>query len=258
MVDTRNAPHVGPLLAEITAPESEKFTAPLVLVHGLWDGPAVWHRWVGSLAHYGWYCVAVARREVAGGIDAHARDLRAAIAGLAAPPVIIGHDLGALLALHCADAARAVVALAPLVAAPAGAPQALDRAGTWLARWRGAPLGPPRGRWRGAYPDSSRRESAALIGELLADRALLVPARPSPSAPSGVFAVAGDEVTAVADAARLAQSVGADFEVVAGTSHAALTAPGWESRVAAVHRWIIRRLGVDLLALFDEAMQRDE
>ncbi len=256
MVDTRNAPHVGPLLAEITAPESEKFTAPLVLVHGLWDSPAVWRRWAGSLAHYGWRCVAVARREVAGGIDAHARDLRAAIAALAAPPVIIGHDLGALLALHCADGSRAVVALAPLVAAPAGAPHALDRAGTWLARWRGAPLRPPRGRWRGAYPGSGRRESAALIGALVADRAPLV--LPSPSAPCGVFAVAGDEVTAVADAARLAQRIGADFEVVPGTSHAALTTPGWESRVAAVHRWIIRRLGVDLLALFDEAMQYDE
>src|SRR6516164_11408280 len=113
MVDTRNASHVGPLLAEIIAPESEKFTAPLVLVHGLWDSPAVWRRWAGYLAHYGWRCVAVARREIAGGIDAHVRDLRAAIAALAVPPVIVGHDLGALLALKCTDAARAVVALGP-------------------------------------------------------------------------------------------------------------------------------------------------
>src|SRR5262245_39904138 len=108
----------GPLAAEVTRPESEKFTVPLVLVHGLWERAAAWRRFAGSLAHRGWHCIALERRDGAGDVAVHVADLRAALAGLDAPAVLLGHDLGANLALACGDAARAVVALAPLIAPP--------------------------------------------------------------------------------------------------------------------------------------------
>src|SRR5262245_21398394 len=138
----------GPLLAEITEPESERYTAPLLLLHGLWERASQWRRFAGYLAHRGWRCLALERRADVTDLAEHVGDLRAAVAVLGSSPVIVGHDLGAVLALHCADRARAVVALAPLVGPPlAPPPPALLQAGSWFARWRGAPLRAPGGRW---------------------------------------------------------------------------------------------------------------
>jgi len=243
----------GPLRAEVTDPESERFTAPLVLVHGLWAGAAVWRRFAGYLAHRGWRCVALERRADAElHLGAHADDLDAAIAALDAPPVVVGHDLGALLALRCAERARAVVALAPLVTPPLAAPpQALQRAGTWLTRWRGGPLSPP----PLGYPLRDRTEPAALIKQVLAGE--LPPPSPSGVAPRAVCAVQDDPITAMPAARALADHVGAELHVLPGADHCAVLAPGWEAHVAAIHRWIIQRLGVDLLALYDESMQTE-
>jgi pimeloyl-ACP methyl ester carboxylesterase len=244
---------IGPLRAEVTGPESEKFTAPLLLVHGLWERAPAWRRFAGYLAHRGWRCVAVERRSDAIDVEAHAGDLRAAIAALDAAPVILGHDLGALLALRCADVARAVVALAPLVGPPLGPPPpALQSAGSWLARRRRTALRAPRGRWRAAYPERGIVEPAALVQQICAgEPGLAAPTNPPPCA---VFAAQADEVTDPGAAQALASHVRADLQLVAGLGHAALDAPGWEPAVAAVHRWIIQHLGVDLLALYEESI----
>jgi len=245
---------LGPLVAEVTNPETEKFTASLLLVHGLWERPATWRRFAGYLAHRGWRCVAVERRIDAPDVAAHVRDLRAAAAALEAPPIVIGHDFGALLALGCSSVVRAVVAIAPLVAAPVAAPPAaLQHAGNWLARWRGAPLRAPRGRWRVAYPNRVVREPAPLVRQILSAASLPDPV--TAAEPRAVFTGERDEVTPVPLAETLANHVGAELQVLPDTGHDMLTAPGWEARVAAVHRWMIRHSGVDLLALYDEAMQ---
>lgn len=248
---------LGPLLAEVTDPESEKFTAPLVLVHGLWERAPAWRRFAGYLAHRGWRCFAVERRaDASADLTVHAGDLRAALAALAAPPAVIGHDLGAVLALHCADAARAVVALAPLAGPPFAAPPgALQRAGSWLTRLRGAPLRAPRGRWRSAYPAGDITEPAPLVWQVLAGEPKLPV--PASAVPRAVFVPQDDEITSAAAAHAIAQHVGAELYVVRGAGHAVLSAPGWETHVAGVHRWIIQRLGVDLLAFYEEAMQTE-
>ena len=245
---------VGPLRAEVTGPESERFTAPLVLVHGLWARAAVWRRFAGYLAHRGWRCIALERRAEVSDIAAHAADLRAAIAALDAPPVVIGHDLGALLALYCADAARAVIGVAPLVGQPIAAPApALRHAGTWLARLRRTPLRAPRGRWRSAFPDRDAVEPATLVHQLLSEVPPL--ATTASARPCALFAMRDDEVTSAAAAQALAKDVGAELHAIPVTGHAVLVAPGWEECVAAAHRWIIQRLGVDLLALYEESIQ---
>ena len=255
---------VGPLVVEISEPESAKFTAPLLLVHGLWERAEVWRRFSRYLAHRGWRCVAVHLRgrvngEPAGDLSDHLADLQAVITALATPPVLVGHDLGGLLILQAAGAARAVVALAPLVPAAVGAPAptALQHAGTWLARWRGQPLSPPAGRWRAAYPALrvEVREPAAVIRQLLTTSVTVGPI--PASVPAVVVAGEHDRVTPVAAARALAAHVGAEFHLCPGSGHDLTNEGGWEERVATVHRWLVQRLGIALLALYEEAMEEE-
>jgi pimeloyl-ACP methyl ester carboxylesterase len=141
---------LGPLRAEVTYGEGGKFTAPLLLVHGLWSTALVWRPFAGYLSHRGWTCNAVELRrsgeESGGEVEAGVAVLRAAIQALEAPPVIVGHDLGATLAPFCADLSRALVLVAPLSLPPvaASAPRALHEAGGRLARFFGRPLRSPR------------------------------------------------------------------------------------------------------------------
>ena len=246
----------GPLLAEVIDPESEKFTSSLVLVHGLWERAVAWRPFAGYLAHRGWRCIALQRRnDPAAGMKEHVDDLRAALGAVGPGPVVIGHDLGALLALHCLDRARAVVALAPLVGPPLGRPSlALERAGNWLTRWRGGALSAPRGRWRAGYPSRDIGEAAALLRQVAAAYSL---PPPNPTVAAAVFAVQDDPITPLSAAGALAEHVGAELQVFSGSEHRVMLTPGWEARVAAVHRWIVQRLGVDLLALYDESMNPD-
>src|SRR5262245_48804239 len=177
---------IGPLRAEITRPETEKFTAPLLLLHGLWERPPAWRRFAGYLAHRGWQCIALARRDDVSDIGVHLADLRAAIAALDAPPVLLGHDLGGVIALPCADVARAVAAVAPLVGPPLVATMpALEHAGSWLARLRGAPLHAPRGSWASAYPTRDVAEDAGLLKQILAGA--LPPGSAAGEIPRAVF-----------------------------------------------------------------------
>jgi hypothetical protein len=83
--------------------------------------------------------------------------------------------------------------------------------------------------------------------------ALPLPA-PIGETPGGIFAGETDDVVPISASRALAQHTGGALEILPAAPHAILQAPGWESHVAAVHRWLIRRLGVDLLALYDEAM----
>src|SRR6185295_16922768 len=110
------------------------------LVHGLWSSVPMWRSFTGYLSHRGWSCFAVELRRTDAAavqdVQALIADLRVMVGMLDAPPVIVGHDLGGVIAQHCAAAARALVSLAPLVLPPltTDAPQALRDAGSMLAR----------------------------------------------------------------------------------------------------------------------------
>ena len=252
----------GPLTAEIIQGEGGKFTAPLILVHGLWSDARVWRRCIGFLAHRGWTSIAVNLRGHDGsppatGVEQHLSDLEQVVATLEARPVVVGHDLGGLLALHLTDV-RAVVALAPLVPLPlaTSATPALQRAGSALSRWRGQPLAPPRGAWRGEYAEEHVLEPAAVVRDLTG-KPWMPPALPA-DLPALVLAGDRDRVVGSDAAAKLADAVGAEVHFCAGTGHAMLTDSGWEERVSTVHRWLIRKLGAPLLALYEEAMNPEE
>ena len=248
---------IGPLRAEVIDPESAKFTAPLLLLHGLWSTPAIWRPFTGYLAHRGWLSVApylqsAEHEDVS--IEAYIGRIRQAIASLPAPPVIIGHDLGGTAAFSVTDAATAVVALAPLVLPPlAPAPQALRDAGSWLDRLtaRERPRRAPRGRWRSSYPTTDDTEPARLIQDLI-DRGIDREIGAS-SPPAFILIGDKDPVTSPALAEAQAARVGAEVQIEAGAGHALLSDSGWEQRVSAIHRWIVRAVGKPLLALFDES-----
>jgi pimeloyl-ACP methyl ester carboxylesterase len=245
---------VGPLRAQITYGESERFTAPLLLVHGLWQDATVWRRFTGFLAHRGWRCVAVqldSRHR--GGLVDLLSGLREAIAALEAPPVVVGHDLGGLLALQVAPAARAVAALAPFVPPPLSEEPALalGHAGSWLSRRLGSFLSAPRGRWRQSYgARSAAREPARLIADL---RRPVEVVEPIPAGiPALLMAGETDPVVPLVAARRLAERSNAEVLCVEGAGHALPTDEGWRECVSTLHRWLVQRLGAALLEFYEE------
>jgi pimeloyl-ACP methyl ester carboxylesterase len=251
---------IGSLRAEVIDPESAKFTAPLLLLHGLWSSPAIWRPFTGYLAHRGWLSVAPHLQLAAGkrpGRTAYEEAVRALIAALPAPPVIIGHDFGAVIGLRVAGVAVAVVALAPLVLPPlAPVPPALRKVGSWFTRVTKAdrPLRAPRGAWQTSYPPPGNpsREPAGLIRALVEGPVDIPPG--TEGVPALVMAGETDRVTAPAAARALAAHIGAQIHLEVGVGHALPVEPGWEQRVSTVHRWIVHTVGKPLLALFDESL----
>jgi pimeloyl-ACP methyl ester carboxylesterase len=249
---------IGPLRADFTRGEGEKFTTTALLVHGLWSDEKMWRGFAGYLGHRGWSCCAVRLRGRDGSgiadVGEHLADLQAAVAQLPSPPAIIGHDLGGLLALQLSDRASAVVALAPLVPCPLGDLAALRTAGSRWTRWTGRPLAAPRGTRDEPYPRTEVREDASVVRQI-ADREWPMARSPVPSI---VIAGANDRVVDTESSRRLASVAGAEVDFIDGTGHALLTAHGWNDCAARVHRWLIQHLGVSLLALYEESEEGRE
>jgi pimeloyl-ACP methyl ester carboxylesterase len=253
---------LGQVVVESIAAEHPKFTAPLVLIHGFWCTAPMWGQCMGHLAHRGWTCHAPDLRErdsQAGRIDTlrfadHMGAVRSVIEACDAPPVVVGHDLGGLLALACElPAVRAVVAMAPLVprVAAVTAHPALRWWPTRLAALRSRPLPPPPRRvgmayFGGAVPGGVLPDSALLARELASDSFRLPGAGPVPK-----LALAGgrDPFSPPHAVDRLAYQCGATSCRIEEASHAMPWEPGWEDRMSEIHRWLIQTLGEPLLAL---------
>jgi pimeloyl-ACP methyl ester carboxylesterase len=239
------------------AAERSKFTAPLLLVHGLWCTSAIWHRFMGYMAHLGWDCHALRRDNVdprpsrGEGLERRIDRLRTVVAGFPAPPVVIGHDLGGLVALsERVGPTRAIVALAPL-APPSLAADRIPGLGgpRAILSMRIRDQVPPPSGWRGKahfgthMPASTVAEPAALGRDLL-DRSCRFAF--ASTTPTLIVVGTRDRVTARPAAHRMREATAGDLHEVDG-DHAIPWSDGWQDRVTAIHRWLIRRLGDSLL-----------
>ena len=257
---------LGPLVIETIEAQSPKFTAPLLLIHGLWCTAAVWRQFMGYLAHFGWSCHAVNLRGHAGSelpvpigrvrFADYLDDVRLAIAACAARPVVLGHDLGGLLALHCTATVPAVVALAPVLpqSMMTGANPALSTLRARLAMWRSRPLPVPRGRLGCGYFAPRAPEGMApdygTVARELTHGDLRFPV--GTGTPQLVLAGTADAFSPPRDVERLARYTGATFRQLEGAGHALPWEPRWENRVNEIHRWLIQQLGESLLMMREE------
>jgi pimeloyl-ACP methyl ester carboxylesterase len=256
------------LLKHETIPaEGSRYEACLVFVPGLWAGPRIWWGFASFLAHRGWECQLL---DVSPLADLAARTAAVAEYAAALPvrPVLIGHDAGALIALAAAPGGNALAAVlvAPLL--PGSGPvRALTLGVPGLLRtFLGRPVPAPRQGgvelpW-GGLPATVRTdvertlgpEPAAVIRELARGR---TPPRPA-GVPTLLLAGDRDPLLPSVDRAALAQLTGADSHILEGMGHWPLAGPGWQTAVAAAHRWLVQRLGASLLTLYEEAMaERD-
>jgi pimeloyl-ACP methyl ester carboxylesterase len=258
------------LPVETQHPEGPRYAASLVLVPGLWAGMAVWRGFASFLAHRGWESHLLDLRGVRGGLEARARAVAELTGSLAAPPVLVGHDAGALAALSAAGAgpAAAVVLLSPLPPGGRGARRLILDLPTRLRMALGLPVPPPRARVLellcGELSEQARAavlgllgpEDSTAIGELVAPAATVPPAARVPT-----LLVCGDDdpLCSVAEAQALAAGLGAEQRTLPGAGHWPLAGPGWQPAVGMVHRWLVQRLGEPLLERYAEAMaERDE
>lgn len=236
----------GGLPVDEIAGESDKYTCPLVILHGLWSCPSDWRPAMGYLAHLGWRCLAPDLRPAWRQRRSPWARVRQAVtellASMPAPPVLVGHDAGALLVLELRRHVPAAAVVAPLLPPPVGGTgvrllQPLSR------RWWRRQVRAPRA-WR---PSGGGTESVALLRELVDLRA----AWPAGDAPLLVITGAEDRACTPAEARTLAQQCGASLVEVPG-SHDLPIGPAWRTGVSALHRWVIQTLGESLLALLDE------
>jgi pimeloyl-ACP methyl ester carboxylesterase len=218
---------------------------------------------MGYLAHRGWDCHAInlpgrsPGSPPATGLQDCIDRLREVVHACDAPPVLVGHDLGGLLALErTLEPLRAVVALAPLLPANLrstpipglGGP----RARMSMALSDRLPV--PRGRLADAYfgetPPHPAVAEPAVIARQLSEPQVQLPL--GPQVPTLIVAGEADRITAVETIEDLAHALGAELQRVAGAGHALPWGPGWQERAAEMHRWLIQTLGDSLLALLDE------
>ena len=240
----------------VLPPESERYKAELLFVHGLWVDARIWRGVAAGFAHRGWSCVLVDRppSSTQSGRESWVRRVERAARAREVPPIAIGHDGGALVALDLAarGAVRAAVAVAPLLD---GTASVQSRVGRLALRFRGdaAPVPPPHpghGFFAG-IPDARRGQVAAVLGPEPAgvlrevDR-LTMPARPV--VPALLVAHESDPVASPLLAEICARGIEADFLRLAG-GHWPMLEPRADDWITRIHRWIIRSAGDGLLAL---------
>ena len=244
--------------------EAARYATSLLFLPGLWAGPELWRGVAGYLAHRGWEGGLVDLRTTAGGLEGRAQAVADYAAGLPAPPVLVGHDAGGLVAL---TAARRGLSAAVVLVAPRGPAGAARRAialgiAPLLALLPAGPVPPPEGRMAGRMLGDL---PAAARGTLGADDAAAIrdvtwqPTLP-PAVPVPTLLVVGDRDPLLPPAAArmLAAAVGAEQRVVEGAGHWPHLGPTWSGVVTLVHRWLVQRLGEPLLETYAEAMAERE
>jgi pimeloyl-ACP methyl ester carboxylesterase len=254
------------LTATPVHPEGPRYGTSIVFLSGLWVSPILWRPVATFLAHRGWPGTLLDVRAVTGGVAARADRVAEHVRALSAPPVVIGHDAGALVALATAarTPVRALALVSPLVpGAPGTHGIAWSRRLPW-ALVRRAAVAAPSGALRTGFfaglPDDARAATTSEDPRVLAEVARRSRVdRPATMPPTLLVRGGADPIVSHADARGLATSLGAGFEELPDRGHWLPTEPGWQEFVGRMHRWLVQRLGEGELELYAEAMaDRDD
>lgn len=253
------------LRVTMTLAESGRYATSLLFLPGLWMSGAVW-RPVGSfLGHRGWQGEIAELASLPTGLAERADAVGAHVARLPAPPVLIGHDAGALVALLVARRApvAAVVALAPTMPGQRTLGAFLWRFPAATALLLGRPVPPPElataARVYGPPPAAVRPHLVPDFRDAVLD---VVRDRVGPLEPVGVptLILSGDADPALPAtvAADFAARLHAEHERVPGAGHWLVADERFQATAGLIHRWLVRRLGESLLEYYAEAMaERD-
>ncbi len=263
---------LGRFRADWERPEPLNFAWPIVLVPELFTTAHHLAILRGYLATIGWEVYAPDLRGVAGrsteNAAAHsfagtAAMLAEAVNALNGETIVMGHGLGGSLALKAAEnpKVRATIALAPMV--PGLRSPLLTRAANWPRIWSRRALKPPRGAALfNLLADTDPFQREALARALVADdaRAALEVARGSVkfedaqrAAPRLIVVGDSDFFVPLDAAAGFATQIGATLRVVRGYGHWLDVGRALKRAIAEVQRFLVHRLGADLLLLYDEA-----
>lgn len=252
---------------ETTQPERRSRKPPIVLVHGALTGSWLWSSFAAYLAERGWEAHALNLRghftsdnadlETTTMAD-YAADVGVAVRHVGRPPVLIGWGIGSLAAMLHAER-HPVLGLVLLAPSPPAAalprradePELRSVPDVYDAKWWGwiAPME----RLREWMPDMDDAELEKM-------QELLAGARESGSArrermqgvavdseriaaPALVIGAGLDDVIHPAEASRVADLLGADYEFVPGASHFGLVMGSgtWPQVAQAVHGWLEER-----------------
>ena len=236
-------------------PENGRYAADLVFLHGLWTTSDIWQPAALGFAHRGWRCHLLDLRGdgTADDLEQWCQTAAGFMEGLENPPVLIGHDAGALVALALAERSlpRAVVADAPLLTGP---PQLQPRLAALVARWRNAKLPPPSATEPMVQTGASAGQ-ARVLNALTPEAARLVSSlegkakRPGrPLVPTALIASPEDPVVPESLAAITAQGIEAEYLKRTGGHFGMLEEP-YDLWLSLVQRWLVLRAGQDLLLL---------
>jgi pimeloyl-ACP methyl ester carboxylesterase len=266
--------HLASLRAEVSAPERNKFTAPLLFLHGLWSGSWIWQEMAGVLSQRGWESWALDLRGRPGSrsvehlgqisLAEYVEDVLVATQHLWAPPVVCGYDLGALLAVLTAAQAqpRAMICLAPLLPqtwrAEGRPPAPLVRLSAVPALLWGQALRPPRLAMARDFlfntlspttqtqlharlqPDSGTVAQTLTRGDSLFPDAGV-------SCPILVMSGEADRMSPPATVRGWAERLSAAYRTYPGQGHWLLAGEQGVLIAGDMHRWLIRTLGETLL-----------
>lgn len=263
---------LGRVTVDIYPPEREKYRAPLLMIHDLWVAGWTYHDWATRLCNLGWHCWTMnlpgreqgdSDQELSGiGFPDCVDDVKLVIKEMPSPPVVLGHGLGAGLALramHEVECSAGIV-LAPYASliSKKAPPRALRllrlKYGLLLLLHQPIRVHPKdfRQYWLNQLEETRQREileglvpeSPHLVRCLFSS--LSITARPT-GCPILIIGGAQDRLVSSADLASWAKAIKAPFWESPHLGHWMLHAANWETLVNRLHRWLVHTLGEAIL-----------
>lgn len=264
---------IGEMVVDISPPEKQKFKSPILLVHGLWSGSWCWSGWSTRFSNLGWECWSVNMRERVNGrlggrasnltFEQCVENLKDVIRAAGSNSVLVGHSFGGVVAMEAVNDNNisALILVSPPL--PGKEPKSLGRTLQLLRLKYYFPVFlrlPIRiheddfsRHWLGSL---TRANHGEVLKGLVPESSYLVQRlfKPQISQPPSldgcpVLVIAGmdDRVIPVEAVRQRARLLGAEFKEYPGHGHWMLEEEGWEEVVNDIHRWVVRRLGEEIL-----------